>query len=86
MKFARGIEKNDIDQFINKLDGKVVDLEYEINLMSQRIQKKLTGLTANIKGVVMEETNKLVKEGLEDLSIPDPELDVAVRTQLKRCW
>ena len=54
-----------------------------INLVQQRIQKKLTGLTANIKGVVMEETNKLVKEGLSNLSIPDPELDVAVRDQLK---
>ena len=83
MKFARGIEKNEIDEFINKQTGKVVDLEYEINLTQQRIQKKLTGLTANIKGVVMEETNKLVKEGLADLSIPDPELDVAVRDQLK---
>ena len=83
MKFARGIEKNDVDQFINKLDGSVVDLDYEINIMSQRIQKKLTGLTANIKGVVMEETNKLVKEGLASLSVPDPELDVAVRDQLK---
>ena len=83
MKFARGIEKNDIGQFVSKLDNSVVDLEYEINLVQQRIQKKLTGLTANIKGVVMEETNKLVKEGLSNLSIPDPELDVAVRDQLK---
>ena len=83
MKFARGIEKNDINQFVNKLDGAVVDLDYEINLVQQRIQKKLTGLTANIKGVVMEETNKLVQEGLEKLSVPDPELDVAVRDQLK---
>ena len=83
MKFARGVEKNDIDQFINKLDGSVVDMDYEINIMSQRIQKKLTGLTANIKGVVMEETNKLVQDGLASLSVPDPELDTAVRTQLK---
>ena len=83
MKFARGVEKNEIDQFINKATGKVVDMEYEINIVSQRIQKKLTGLTANIKGVVMEETNKLVTEGLNNLSIPDPELDVAVRKQLK---
>ena len=28
MKFARGVEKNDIDQFINKLDGSVVDIDY----------------------------------------------------------
>ena len=83
MKFARGVEKNDIDQFINKLDGSIVDMDYEINIMSQRIQKKLTGLTANIKGVVMEETNKLVQDGLDELSIPNPELDTAVRTQLK---
>ena len=83
MKFARGVEKNDVDQFIDKITGKVVDMDYEINIMSQRIQKKLTGLTANIKGVVMEETNKLVQDGLNNLSIPDPELDVAVRDQLK---
>ena len=83
MKFARGVEKNDIDQFINKLDGSVVDMDYEINIMSQRIQKKLTGLTANIKGVVMEETNKLVQDGLDELGIPNPELDTAVRKQLK---
>ena len=83
MKFARGVEKNEIDQFINKATGAVVDMDYEINLVQQRVQKKLTGLTANIKGVVMEETNKLVKEGLEDISIPDPELDTAVREQLK---
>ena len=83
MKFARGVEKNDIDEFIDKQTGKVVDMEYEINIMSQRIQKKLTGLTANIKGVVMEETNKLVQEGLANLSIPDPALDTAVRKQLK---
>ena len=83
MKFARGIEKNDIDEFIDKQTGKVVDLEYEINLTQQRIQKKLTGLTANIKGVVMEDVNKLVKEGLEEIGIPDPELDTAVRKQLK---
>ena len=83
MKFARGVEKNDIDEFIDKQTGKVVDMEYEINIMSQRIQKKLTGLTANIKGVVMEETNKLVQDGLAELSIPDPALDTAVRKQLK---
>ena len=83
MKFARGIEKNDIDEFIDKQTGKVVDLEYEINLTQQRIQKKLTGLTANIKGVVMEDVNKLVKEGLEEIGIPDPELDTAVKKQLK---
>ena len=82
MKFARGIEKNEVDQFIDKITGKVVDLDYEINIVSQRIQKKLTGLTANIKGVVMEETNKLVQDGLAELSIPDPELDNAVRKQL----
>ena len=83
MKFVRGVEKNEIDQFINKATGAVVDMEYEINIVQQRIQKKLTGLSANIKGVVMEETNKLVQDGLSNLSIPDPELDVAVRKQLK---
>ena len=31
----------------------------------------------------MEDVIKLVKEGLEEIGIPDPELDTAVRKQLK---
>ena len=41
MKFARGIEKNDIDEFIDKQTGKVVDLEYEINLTHNAYRKNL---------------------------------------------
>ena len=83
MKFARGIEQNDINEFIDKATGKVVDLDLEISRVSERIGSKLRGLTANIKGVVMEETNKLIQDGLDKINIPNPDLDVAVKDQLK---
>ena len=83
MKFARGIEKNEIDEFIDKKTGDIVDLEKEINSVSNRINTKIRGLTQNIKGVVMEEVDKLVTDGLDKLSIPDPDKDNAVRKQLK---
>tara|TARA_B100001250_G_scaffold409198_1_gene433063 strand:- start:396 stop:3008 length:2613 start_codon:yes stop_codon:yes gene_type:complete len=83
MKFARGIEKNSIDQFIDKATGSVVDLEKEISRTTKRIQAKLTGLTGNIKGVVMHDVNKLVQKGLDDINIPNPDLDNAVKEQLK---
>ena len=83
MKFARGIEKNEIDEFIDKKTGDIVDLEKEITSVSDRIGTKIRGLTQNIKGVVMEEVDKLVTDGLDKLSIPDPKKDEAVRKQLK---
>ena len=83
MKFARGMEKNEIDEFIDKKTGDIVDLEKEITSVSDRIGTKIRGLTQNIKGVVMEEVDKLVTDGLDKLSIPDPKKDEAVRKQLK---
>ena len=68
MKFARGVEKNDIDEFVDKITGDVVDMDKAINKTANRITKKLSGLTANIKGVVMSETNKLIQDNL-DLSL-----------------
>ena len=44
MKFARGIEKNEIDEFIDKKVGDIVDLENEINSVSNRINKNLEDL------------------------------------------
>ena len=83
MAFARGIEQNPIGDFIDKATGKVVDLDYNINVTAKRIQKKLAGLTGNIKGVVMKEVNKLVQKGLDDINIPNPDLDNKVKDQLK---
>ena len=83
MKFARGIEKNEIDEFIDKRTGEVVDLEEKIDKTTNRIQSKLNGLLGNIKGVVMEDVNKMVKEQLDGNKKPDPELDNKVKDELK---
>ena len=83
MKFARGIEKNEIDEFIDKRTGDVVDLEEKIDKTTNRIQSKLNGLLGNIKGVVMEDVNKMVKEQLDGNEKPDPELDNKVKDELK---
>ena len=42
MKFARGVEKNEIDEFIDKRTGDVVDLEEKIDKTTNRIQKNST--------------------------------------------
>ena len=83
MKFARGIEKNEIDEFIDKRTGDVVDLEEKIDKTTNRIQSKLNGLLGNIKGVVMEDVNKMIKEQLDGNEKPDPELDNKVKDELK---
>ena len=49
-----------------------------------RVQTKLNGmLTGNIKGVVMKEVNKLVQKGLDDINIPNPDLDNKLRNNLR---
>jgi len=83
MKFARGVEKNEIDEFIDKRTGDVVDLEEKIDKTTNRIQRKLNGLLGNIKGVVMEDVNKMVKEKLDGNNTPNPDLDDEVKKDLK---
>ena len=83
MKFARGVEKNDIGEFIDKVTGDVVDMDKAITKTANRIGKKLRGLTANIKGVVMEDANKLIQDNLDKLNIPNPDLDNEVKKKLK---
>ena len=39
----------------------------------------MLGLTANIKGVVMEDVEKMIQDGLNDIGIPDPEADDQVK-------
>ena len=83
MKFARGIEQNEIGDFIDSKTGVVVDLEKKIDSTASRIQSKLNGLLGNIKGVVMEDVDKMIKEQLDEISKPDPELDNKVKDELK---
>ena len=83
MKFARGIEQNEIGDFIDKRTGDIVDLEQKIDSTTNRIQSKLNGLLGNIKGVVMEDVNNLVKEKLDGNGVPDPELDNKAKEELK---
>ena len=83
MKFARGVEKNEIDEFIDKRTGDVVDLEEKIDKTTNRIQRKINGFLGNIKGVVMEDVNKMVKEKLDGNNVPNPDLDDEVKKELK---
>ena len=83
VKFVQGLDQNDVGEWIDKRTGRLVDLQSKINSVADRVEKKLSGMTANIKGVVMSETNKLVQKGLDALNIPNPDLDNAVKKQLK---
>ena len=83
LKFARGIEKNDIGEFINKQTGKIEDLAGEIEAIQDRMQGFMGGVLANVKGTVLKETQKHIQEVINDIKIPDPDLlDPAVK-QLK---
>ena len=83
LKFARGIEKNDIGEFINKTTGKIEDVAGEIEAIQDRIQGFMGGVLANVKGTVLKETQKHIQEVINDIKIPDPDLlDPAVE-QLK---
>ena len=62
MKFARGIEENEIGQFINSATGEVVNFGNEVANVVSRIQAKMSALLANIKGVVLKEVNKFIKK------------------------
>ena len=83
LKFARGIEKNDIGEFINKKTGEIEDLAGEIEAIQDRMQGFMGGVLANVKGTVLKETQKHIQEVINDIKIPDPDLlDPAVK-QLK---
>ena len=83
LKFARGIEKNDIGEFINKVTGDIEDVAGEIEAIQDRIQGFMGGVLANVKGTVLKEAQKHIQEVINDIKIPDPDLlDPAVE-QLK---
>ena len=83
MKFARGIEQNEIGEFIDQVTGDVVDFMAEVSNVASRIQAKMSGLLANIKGTVLKEVDLLIKNQLKNLNIPNPDLAGPVKAQLK---
>ena len=83
MKFARGIEQNEIGEFIDSVTGDVVDFMAEVSNVASRIQAKMSGLLANIKGTVLKEVDLFIKNQLKNLNIPNPDLAGPVKAQLK---
>ena len=81
MKFARNIDTNPVGEFIDKQTGDVLDVAFEVRNSALRINKKLNGLTKNIKGVVMKEADILIKDKLDNISIPEPKGAAAVKKQ-----
>ena len=83
LKFARGIEKNDIGEFINKKTGKIEDVAEEIEKVQSRIQGFMGGVLSNVKGTVMKEAQKEIQKVINDIKIPDPSLLDPAVDQLK---
>tara|TARA_S200000501_G_scaffold82396_1_gene74528 strand:+ start:4827 stop:7355 length:2529 start_codon:yes stop_codon:yes gene_type:complete len=83
MEFARKSEKNDDGNFIDKFTGDVMDVSFEIKTATLRINKKLHGLTKNIKGVVMEKIDETISDKLDKIATPDPEKDKDIKKEKK---
>ena len=81
MKFARDIDQNEVGEFIDKNTGDVLDVAFEVKNSALRINKKLNGITKNIKGVVMKEADILIKDKLDEIAIPEPKGAAAVKKQ-----
>tara|TARA_B100002052_G_scaffold65430_1_gene58701 strand:+ start:8041 stop:10548 length:2508 start_codon:yes stop_codon:yes gene_type:complete len=83
MEFARRTEKNEDGNFIDKKTGDILDVAYETRTAALRINKKLHGLTKNIKGVVMEKLDETISEKLDNIATPDPEKDKDIKKEKK---
>ena len=83
MKFARGVEKNDIGEWIDKKTGKVADIQSKINTTTSRIATKLNGITKNIKGVALEKVNDMIDDQLEKIPTPNPKLTGPIKANLE---
>ena len=83
LKFARGVEKNDIGEWIDKKTGKLEDMEEKIEAISGRIQGFMGGAMGNIKGTILSEANKHIQKVVNDIKIPNPDLLQPARDQLK---
>ena len=81
--FARGLEQSETGQFINSVTGEIEDLEGEISKTAGRLQQSMSGLLGGIKGTVLKETQKFIREQMDKINIPNPEILEPVKTQLK---
>ena len=74
LKFARGIEQNEIGEFIDKQTGDIADVADEIELMQNRMQGFMGGVLSNVKGTIMKEVQKEIEKEINDIKNPDPDL------------
>ena len=83
LKWARGIEKNEIDEFIDKKTGDIEDVAEEIEAVQERIQGFMGGVLSNVKGTVMSEAQKAIQKEINDIKTPDPKALEPTQKQLK---
>ena len=83
LKYARGIEKNEIGEFINSATGEVEDFAAEVEKYTSRIGKFMDGIMGNVKGVVLKETEKFIQEQMDKINIPNPDILDPLKEQLK---
>ena len=83
LKYARGIEKNEIGEFINSKTGEVEDFAAEVEKYTSRIAKFMDGIMGNVKGVVLKETEKFIQEQMDKINIPDPDILDPLKEQLR---
>ena len=74
LKWARGIEKNEIDEFIDKKTGDIEDVAGEIEIIQNRMQGFMQGVLSNVKGTIMKELNDEIQKEINDIKTPDPDL------------
>ena len=74
LKFARGIEQNEIGEFIDKQTGDLADIADEIELMQNRMGGFMNGVLGNVKGTIMKEVELEIQKEINDIKTPDPDL------------
>jgi len=74
LKFARGIEQNEIGEFIDKQTGDLADIADEIELMQNRMGGFMNGVLSNVKGTIMKEVQLEIEKEINDIKTPDPDL------------
>ena len=74
LKWARGIEQNEIGEFIDKQTGDIADVADEIELMQNRMGGFMNGVLSNVKGTIMKEVQLEIEKEINDIKTPDPDL------------
>ena len=74
LKWARGIEQNEIGEFIDKQTGDLADVADEIELMQNRMGGFMNGVLSNVKGTIMKEVQLEIEKEINDIKTPDPDL------------